>query len=122
MNAATANLLNSVALIGLGAWGYVETNFSPTALIPVGFGVALALMFPGIQKHSKIIAHIAVFLTLVVFLALFMPLKGAIEDGRTMAIVRVALMIGTSALAMFFFVKSFVDARKAREAEAESGS
>ena len=40
MNSTKANILNSVCLILIGLWGYFEVS-SPTALIPVGFGVAL---------------------------------------------------------------------------------
>lgn len=149
MNAATANLINALLLIGLGLWGYFGANTaeptpsdpsadvqtadadqqatndgeeaaskgpSKTALIPVGFGIVLALMYAGIRNHNKTVAHIAVMLTLVILVALFMPLKGAIGRGDNMATVRVAVMMLSSAFAMFFFVKSFIDARKAREA------
>lgn len=121
MNAAVANLLNAISLIVIGTWGYVD-SWSPTALIPAGFGIALAAMFPGVQKHNKTVAHIAVGLTLLVFLALFMPLKGAIGRGETMSIVRVSVMMLFAAMAMVFFVKSFIDARKAREQEAAGTS
>ena len=40
MNASKANLINSISLIGFGLWGYFEVT-SPTALIPVGFGLIL---------------------------------------------------------------------------------
>ena len=40
MNSTKANLINSVCLIAIGLWGYLEVT-SPTALIPVGFGAAL---------------------------------------------------------------------------------
>ena len=42
MNSTNANYLNSICLILIGAWGYLDVS-SPTALIPVGFGVALLL-------------------------------------------------------------------------------
>ena len=43
---------------------------SPTALIPVGFGVILLLCTIGLKKENKIIAHVAVLLTLVILVAL----------------------------------------------------
>ena len=117
MNAATANLVNAIILIALGAWGYFGADKpSPTALIPVGAGVALLCMYPGVLKHNKTIAHIAVSLTLLLLLALIMPLMSAIGKGNSMAIYRVAIMMVSCAVAMFFFIKSFIDARKAREA------
>jgi hypothetical protein len=119
MYAATANLINALALIGLGLWGYFGAavdDRSPTALIPVGFGVVLLAMFPGVLKHNKLVAHLAVGLTLLILIALIMPLKGAIGRGDTLAMTRVGLMMLTSLFAMVMFVKSFIDARKAREA------
>ena len=56
----------------------------------------------------------AVVLTLLIFLALFMPLMNAIGRGDPLAITRVLIMLVATAVAMAFFVKSFVDARKAR--------
>lgn len=119
MNAATANLINALALIGLGLWGYFDYSgdkASLTALIPVGFGVALLLMYPGIRKHNKVIAHIAVLLTLLIIIAMFSkPLPAALERGGV-GVYRVVGMILTSIFAFVMFIKSFIDARKARSA------
>ncbi|MEL7496274.1 MAG: hypothetical protein AAFN77_01600 [Planctomycetota bacterium] len=118
MTAAVANLINSLVLIGIGLWGYFGVEDpSKTALIPVGFGIVLLLMVPGVLKHNKVIAHIAVGLTLLILLALIMPLLGAIKREDSLAIARVAAMMVSCAAAMGFFVKSFIDARKAREAD-----
>jgi hypothetical protein len=119
MNAALANFINSAALIGLGVWGYFDYSgekASPTALIPAVFGLILLVMTPAIKKHNKMIAHIAVLVTLVVIIALCSkPLPAALERGGV-GVFRVGAMILTSAFAMAMFVKSFIDARKAREA------
>lgn len=119
MNAAFANLINAAALIGLGVWGYFDYSgdkASPTALIPAVFGVILLVMTPAIKKHNKMIAHIAVLVTLVVIIALFSkPLPAALERGG-IGVYRIGAMILTSVFAMAMFVKSFIDARKARQA------
>lgn len=118
MNAATANAINSIALIGMGLWGYFATK-GPTAFIPVGFGVVLLAMMPGIAKHNKTIAHIAVTLTLLCLIAIAaMPFPKALMSGDTMKILRSGVMVLTCAFAMVMFIKSFIDARKAREAAA----
>jgi len=105
MNSSNANILNSVCLIIIGLWGYLEVT-SPTALIPVGFGVALLLCVPGLKKENKVVAHIAVLLTLIILLALVgMRLPKSIDQGG-IGLIRVILMIGTSALSMIYFVKS----------------
>ena len=107
MNAHTASLVNAIILITVGGWGYFESG-SPTSLIPVFIGVVLVL---GIKNHNKIIAHIAVLVTLLGF-ALIMPLMRAMEDGRTDAVLRIIIMLSSTVYAMVFFVKSFVDARR----------
>ena len=112
-----ANLVNAAVLIVLGLWGYLSSETpSPTALIPVGFGVLFALATPPFKKENKVVAHIIVLLTLLIIIALFMPLRGALGRGDTLAAVRVGIMIATSVVAMVIYIKSFIDARKAREA------
>lgn len=122
MSAHVASLINAIALVGLGIWGYFDhagAEASPTALIPVAVGVALLVMNPGVKKENKVIAHIAVLLTLLIIFGLGKPLSSAIVAERTMAIVRVVIMMLTSIIAMVFFIKSFIDARKRREAEGQ---
>ena len=114
MNSTNANIINSICLIVIGLWGYLEVS-SPTALISVGFGAALILCTPGVKKENKVIAHIAVLLTLVILIALLgMRLPKSIDQGG-LGLVRVLLMIGTSILSMVCFIKSFIANRKARK-------
>ncbi|MEM6734357.1 MAG: hypothetical protein AAF658_22525, partial [Myxococcota bacterium] len=90
MKAHTASLLNALVLIAMSAWAYLSSDSpSATALSPAGFGAVLLLCFPGVKSENKVIAHIAVVLTLVVLLARFMPLFGAIGRGDALAVVRV---------------------------------
>ena len=114
-----ASLINALVLLGMSIWGYVESQ-SFTALIPAVFGLVLLACLPGVKNHNKTIAHVAVFLTLVVLIALIMPMKSAIGDGRSMAMIRVGIMMLSCVVAMVFFVKSFIDARKARTAATDS--
>lgn len=121
MKAHTASLINAVILIGFGLWAYLGSDTpSKTALIPVGFGVVILFLYKGIKKEDKIIAHAAVLLTLVILAGLVKPLTAALgrEDG--LAIARVAVMILSTITALFFFIKSFVDVRRARAAAAEA--
>ena len=114
MNSTKANLINSVCLIVIGLWGYLEVN-SPTALIPVGFGAALILCSSGVRKENKVVAHIAVLLTLLILIALVgMRLPKSINQGG-LGLLRVLLMVGTSTFSMVYFVKSFIANRKARK-------
>ena len=48
-------------------------------------------------------------------LSLFMPLKVAFGRGDNGAVLRIFLMITGAAFSLFSFIKSFINARKARE-------
>ena len=112
------NTINGIVLIAMGLWGYFSAgeNASPTAFIPVAFGVIFLILSPSFKKENKAVAHIVVLLTLLLIIALFMPLKGRISAEDTIGIVRVGIMIVVSIVAMVIYIKSFIDARKAREA------
>ena len=110
MNAHTASLINGIILVAIGLWGYLESS-SPTSLIPVGMRVLIIVLNKGVRDNNKVIAHIAVLVTLLSF-ANIMPLRGAIEDGRSDAVLRIIIMLSSSIYAMIFFVRSFIQARK----------
>lgn len=121
MNAGNISLLNAIVLVAMGAWGYLGSDDpSPTALIPVGIGIALLAMNPGVRAHNKMIAHIAVLLTLLILFGLVMPMKGAIGRSDSLAIFRVATMIATTVLALVVFIKSFIDARRLKNQASEA--
>jgi len=120
MKAAVASLINALILIGFGLWAYLGSETpSKTALIPVGFGIVLVLLFPGVKKEDKIAAHAAVLLTLMILVALVKPLTAATGRDDGPAAVRVAVMMGSTLAALFFFIKSFVDVRRARRLAAQ---
>ena len=109
------NLINSIALISMSTWGYIDTN-SFTALIPAVFGVILFLLGTMLTntKLVKLSAHLVVLFTLLILLALVIQvLPGVVERGG-IGLIRVILMISTSAIAMIIFIKSFIDNRKSR--------
>ncbi len=120
MKAHTASLINALILIGFGLWAYSGSETpSKTALIPVVFGVVILSLYKGVKKEDKIVAHIAVLLTLLILGGLVKPLTAALgrEDG--LAIARVSVMILSTIVALVFFIKSFVDVRRARAAAAQ---
>ena len=113
-----ASFINALILISFGLWAYFTSeNPSMTALIPVIIGGILLVMVPGVKKEAKIPAHVAVLLTLIVLLGLIMPLMGALDRGSTIGIIRVAVMIFSTALALVTFIRSFIEVRKKRKLE-----
>ena len=110
------NAINASILIIVGLLGYFGSETpSVTALIPVFAWVILLLMFKGMKDENKVIAHIVVTLTLLVFIALFKPLAGSIARNNTGAIIRVLIMILTNLIALVIYIKSFIDVRKNRK-------
>ncbi|MEM6634561.1 MAG: hypothetical protein AAF667_01600 [Pseudomonadota bacterium] len=117
MKAHTASLLNAIVLIACSVWAFAAIGGSSwTALIPAVFGVALLLCYRGVRDENKVIAHVAVLLTLLIIFALYMPLSSALQSGAVGALVRSVAMLATSILALVYFIKSFRDARRARSA------
>tara|TARA_B100000902_G_C26434552_1_gene493097 strand:- start:84 stop:431 length:348 start_codon:yes stop_codon:yes gene_type:complete len=113
MSTTKANLLNSLTLVVIGLWGYFDVN-SPTALIPVFFGLILFLCNRGLKKENKIIAHVAVLLTFLFLIAMVgMRLPKSLETGG-IGLFRVSLMILTSIIAMSSFINNFIKNRKAK--------
>ena len=120
MKAHVASLINAVILIGFGLWAYLGSETpSKTALIPVVFGAVILSLYRGVKSENKIVAHIAVLLTLLILGGLVKPLTAALgrEDG--VALMRVSVMIVSTIVALVFFIKSFIDVRRARKAVAQ---
>jgi len=116
MKSHSASLINAIALILLGTWGYFASdNPSATAFIPVGIGIILLFFNGGIRSGNKVIGHIAVVLTLLVLFGLIKPLTGSLDRGDDMAIARVAVMILSTLLALIVFIREFIQLRKDRK-------
>ena len=113
MNPKFANIMNSVALIIMGLWGFIDVS-SPTALIPTAFGILIFICFLLSERNAKlnkIFSHVAILLTLLILFALIgTRLPKSIDDGG-IGLLRVLIMIGTSILSIVIFIKSFIDAR-----------
>ena len=115
MKPHVASLINALLLIALSSWGYFSSDTpSITALIPAFVGVALLICNPGLKKENKVVAHIAVILTLLVLIGLVKPLMGALDRSDNMAIGRVSVMMLFTVIALITFIRSFIDARKNR--------
>jgi hypothetical protein len=102
------SFVNAITLISFGLWGYVDVDYSPTALIPVIFGVIILILNPGLKKENKAIAHIVVFLTVLILGGLIKPLMSTLENESTMGVTRVSLMMLSTLFALIVFVKSFI--------------
>ena len=102
------NLINSIALISMSAWGYVDTN-SFTALIPAFFGIILLILGTMLtnEKLVKLSAHLVVLFTLLILLALVIQVLPGVYERGGIGLIRVILMISTSSIAMIIFIKSF---------------
>ncbi|MEI6892927.1 MAG: hypothetical protein V5783_12265 [Pontiella sp.] len=119
MKAHTASLINALILITFGLWAYLGSETpSKTALIPVGLGVVVLGLYKGIKKEDKIIAHIAVLVSLLILIGLVKPLTAGISRGDDLAVARVSIMLVSTLVALFSFIRSFVLVRRARAAKA----
>ena len=104
-----ASFINALTLISLGAWAYIDSNYAITALIPVIFGVIILLLNPGLkQENNKTAVHLVVLLTFLILGGLIKPLTGTMESGNNIGMVRVIIMMLTTAFALVTFIKSFI--------------
>jgi hypothetical protein len=113
-----ANLLNAAVLLVFGLWAYLTMaaeSRSMTVLIPVFFGVVFALLTLPLKNENKIAAHAVAGLTLLIVVALLMPLMGSIGRADMDAIFRVSVMMAASLFALFIYIKSFIAVRRARQ-------
>jgi len=113
MNPKNTNIINSISLIIMGLWGFIDVS-SPTALIPTIFGVLIFscfLLSKRNEKLNKIFSHVAILLTLLILFALVTTrLPKSIDDGD-IGLLRVLIMVTTSTLSIINFIKSFINAR-----------
>jgi uncharacterized protein YhhL (DUF1145 family) len=113
-----ATILNATVLVVFGLWAYLNVaaeSRSMTILIPVFFGVVLALLVLPLKKENKLVAHVVVGVTLLISIALIMPLKGSIGRDDMDAVFRVGVMMAASLFALLVYIKSFITARRARQ-------
>ena len=106
MNPKKAILFNAMTLILIGLSGYIVNNYTPTALIPVIFGILLLFLSYLYDKNNKVVAHIGLVLILLVFISLFSPLTSQIDKKDLYGIVRISLMQLVSLYAIVCFVSS----------------
>ena len=102
------SFVNAITLISFGLWGYIDVDYSPTALIPVIFGIIILILNPGLKRENKVVAHIVVLLTFLILGGLVKPLMSTLESGNTMGITRVSLMMLSTLMSLIVFVKSFI--------------
>ena len=119
MKTYQANMLNVLTLIAMSLWAYFAYEPTPdkmspsvTTFIPLVFGVILLLCHNGIKKENKIIAHVAVLVTLLSVIGLTKPFMSALDEERFMSVFRVGAMILTGVLAMTIFIQSFIRNRR----------
>ena len=59
MKAHIASLVNALALISIGLWGYLVGEVG--IAIAVGFGIILLLCYKGVKNENKVIAILHFF-------------------------------------------------------------
>lgn len=125
---AKVTLVFAVLLVILGIGFYFGTGSQhPTALIPLWFGVALGVFgFLAIspnEKRRKLFMHINVTIGLVGFigaawraLSSYGHARSLGVDPDTIALSAQAAMAGLLLIYVLMCIKSFIDARRSREA------
>ncbi len=132
---AVPTIITGLILIALGVTGYLnatpnaEGKVSPTALIPAVIGLLImicgALSFKdGLRKH---VMHAAAMLGVLGVLGGFAPVIRQLATGKELNLTSLSALVGfgmsiVSAIFIFLCVRSFIAARKAREAREAQGA
>ncbi len=127
---AWPTIICGVLLTAIGTYGYLNATPkadgsppSPTALIPAAMGLLLmlcgSLAFEA--KRRKHVMHAAAMFGLLSFIFGFIPIIRQLASGKELDVTAPSAMAGlamsaVSAIFVGLCVKSFIDARKARQA------
>lgn len=119
MKPVTVNAMNATILIISGLYGYfgvttASGEHAPTALIPAAFGLVLMILGLFWSKAPKVVSHVVVVLTLVLFIMCAMRLAKVEAWGPKATIFLVCTL--SNLIALIVFIKSFIDARKNKTA------
>jgi hypothetical protein len=119
MKPVTVNAMNATILIISGLYGYfgvttASGEHAPTALIPAAFGLVLVILGLFWNKAPKVVSHVVVVLTLVLFIMCAMRLAKVEGWGPKATIFLICTL--SNLIALIVFIKSFIDARKNRTA------
>lgn len=125
---APVTIVFGVLLIGVGLVSYTMSDpRAPTALIPAGVGVVLALLgaLALVARARKHAMHVAVIVGLLGFLAAAGRLVGGLAAGRTptrLAGTSLALMALLTGIFVALCVRSFIAARRSRLSTTDVGA
>jgi len=107
------SMMNAFVLMTLGLLGYFGSEtLSPVTLIPVFVGALLLSLMKGVKSGNRSIASFSFILTLLGLVGLINPFGDAIALADNGAITRIAIMMISSLVALFYFVMSFFKVRK----------
>lgn len=113
MKPLSINYFNGLVLIAAGLFGYLTVvPQSMTALIPTFAGIIFVILGLFWNKSPKVVAHVAVTLALIMF-AMCIWRFTKIEDWNTPKYIFLVCIL-SNLLALFVFIKSFIDVRKAK--------
>ena len=114
MKPSVVNFINGLILIIVGLYGYFGVTSSTgtasvTALIPAAFGLLLVILSSFWNKAPKVISHIAIVLTLLLFIMVVNRFVKIDVWNETKYIFLICII--SNAFALFVFIRSFINAR-----------
>jgi len=100
----------------MSGWGYLDAlTPSMFTLFPMYFAIILLALNDGVKYENKSQAKVAMVVSVIILAILFNPFSVAMADENHMAIFRTGTMILTTVVAIFFFVRSFLNNRFANQ-------
>jgi hypothetical protein len=103
-------LINAIVLVALGLWGYLAKSEPTTdaTLIPMAFGLVFGIALPLYQEENRLISYLFLVLTLLLTIALWIPMVRAYQAEQTSELIRLSLMVLSCCLALFYYLVAFL--------------
>jgi len=98
-----------------GLWGISGLRVSiANRPHPDRIWVGFALATFSLRRENKVVAHIVVLLTIILTVALIVPLRGALNRDDLFAALRIGIMLAGCVVAMVAYFRSFIEARRGK--------
>lgn len=97
------NLMLCLILVFVGLWSYEASGRDFHTLSVPALGILLSLFHKPLKEGNEKMIKGAMLATLVIFVIMILPLRNSFNSGKTMAIIRVSIVLISSGLALLWY-------------------
>lgn len=106
MNAGNINLLNSLLMIGLSFWSYLDTEKGILTL-PILLGMMLMVQSQGVRAESVSLSKVCTVITVIASLSVAYIIWYFYEKRNLEVIIKVSIVLVSNIFALYMFSRFF---------------